>query len=150
MLGELEKGKMRLAYQIRCFGCGKEAHIRYNYYEKPPVDDAIYRAGWTWSSLTHWLCPACSVKVPSYNPSALRELIEVATMLTKYAPIAYDHGRDQSYCVSCGTSCRVGARNTLSDESLHAGYCPWRLLKEAIANLDNKGYVACEEQKEKV
>jgi len=147
MLGELCKGEVRLAFQIRCSRCGEEGHIAYTSGEQQYA--AIRASEWTWSRLTHWICPICSAK-SSYNPSALSELIQAATRIVRYPPMAYDHGQDRSYCVSCGTSCPVSDRETLSDESVHTDDCAWRLLKEAVANLDNEGYVAQEDSNESI
>jgi len=137
MLEELERGKVRLAFQIRCFKCGQEAHIEYNrggsYYSPNRT------GGWTWSYATHWICPKCSAK-PSLNPDALKELIKAANRIARYPFLRYEPIKEQHYCLMCGSRGSKGS----ADESKHADNCMWRLLREALANLDNDGYVAQE------
>jgi len=137
MLEELERGELRLALQIKCFGCEKEAHIDYR--REEPNYNTIRTAGWTWSYLTHWVCPECSVK-PSLNPDALKELIKAANRIARYPFLRYEPIKEQHYCLMCGSRGSKGS----ADESKHADNCMWRLLREALANLDNDGYVAQE------
>ena len=138
MLVPLEKGKGRPIFQVRCWKCGKMELIKFRIDgQKPSI---IKEEGWTWDKINLWMCPACT-KIATYNPDAIQELIKAAKSLATYPPVAYDHGRDQSYCVNCGTSIAVASRGDLLDESIHTEDCSWRLLKEAVANLDNEGYI---------
>ena len=46
---------------------------------------------------------------------------------------------DKVNCVFCHALADFGSGD-LQDENNHDENCPWRLLKEALANLDNEGY----------
>jgi len=77
----------------------------------------------------------------SYNHEALAQLVKAARELTRWPTLHQGPASGGWYCTKCKAQVAddVGI-NWLGDENNHDELCPWRLAKEALANLDNPGY----------
>lgn len=72
------------------------------------------------------------------NEKALRIVLQYAGKKAKRPPISFAPLVGWPYCEECGA--RFVDVADADDENQHEDDCLWRLLKEALANLDNEGY----------
>ena len=73
------------------------------------------------------------------NQHALDELMKAALFISLEPPLRYIGKGLRFRCVYCHTEFDAFYQDA-RDESIHAEDCPWRILKESLANLDNEGY----------
>jgi len=71
------------------------------------------------------------------NKKALAQVLRYAGELAEHPLLYYD---DDRFVVCWQCSARFVDDADADDENQHEEDCPWRLLQEGLANLDNEGY----------
>ena len=71
------------------------------------------------------------------NTKALAQVLEYIKQLAEHPPLCYDDG-GHLVCWQCMAEFVDDA--DADDENQHDDRCPWRLMKEGLANLDNEGW----------